>query len=157
MSRAAVSELEGVIAAHLGEWDVPHVELAVYGSADPKAIARPLTTFCQEALGASPVRAFFHRSSIGTVTGLQLDDRRRVVVKGHQPDRSTAFLTEIVRLHGHLASAGLSAPEVITGPRPLGAPRALEVAGASRAEGRDLSGARRNAPANVARAWTTTT
>jgi hypothetical protein len=60
------------------------------------------------------------RASIGSVTGVALDDRRRVVIKAHQPQRSRELLAEIARIQNHLSERGLFAPKVIAGPVPLG-------------------------------------
>jgi hypothetical protein len=105
-----------VIAGHLAEWGTPHVERAIYGSDDAVAIASILDAFCQDSISG----ALFHRSSIGSVSALELEDNRRVVVKAHQPDRSEARLAEVVRLQQYLALHQGWAPNVILGPSPLG-------------------------------------
>jgi aminoglycoside phosphotransferase (APT) family kinase protein len=114
-----------MIAAHVAEWDSAHVELAVYGTDDAQAIARVLEAFCRDTLGAPIARPLFHQSSIGAVTGIELTDGRRVVVKGHQPTRSIELLREIARIQRHVAARGLPAPAVIAGPLPLGHGHAL--------------------------------
>jgi hypothetical protein len=118
-------EIERIVAAHLAEWDPPHVELAIHGSGDAGAIARSLDDFCRAQLDAGIAHALFYRSSIGAVAGVQLHDGRRVVVKAHQPDRSRTRLEEIVRLQNHLAAHGGLAPRVVAGPAPLGRGLAL--------------------------------
>jgi hypothetical protein len=117
-----VAQLAEIIAAHLREWgDAPaHVELAVFGSDEPRAIAEELDRFCRRELGAGVARGIFHQSSIGCVSGLALSDGRRVVVKGHQPDWDEAWLREIVRVQMHLASRGMFATTVCGGPATLG-------------------------------------
>lgn len=116
------AHLAATVAAHLREWDSsePYVELAVFGSRDPVVIARMIDAFCVRHLGVGIARALFHQSSIGSVTGVVLADARRVVVKGHQPDRSPAFLAEIARVRWHLAGRDVFASEVLVGPLPLG-------------------------------------
>ena len=128
MSAAAAhvdGDLARLIAAHLAEWDAPHVELAIHGSADPAAIAGAIDGFCRASLGAPVARARFYRSSIGAVAGLELTDGRAVVVKAHQPQVSRARLEETARLQQHLAARGLLAPPVLAGPAPLGRGHAL--------------------------------
>jgi hypothetical protein len=66
------------------------------------------------------VAALFHASSVGCVTGVELSDERRVVIKAHQPDREFAFLREVARVQAHLADRGVPAPRVVAGPHPLG-------------------------------------
>ena len=48
----AVRPLAELIAADLATWDVPHVELAIYRTADAGAIAGGLEALCCEALGS---------------------------------------------------------------------------------------------------------
>src|SRR5439155_24001203 len=111
-----------VVSQHLREWgEAPAwVELAVFGSDEPRAIAEEIDRFCRRELGAGVARGMFHQSSIGCVSGLELDDGRRVVVKGHQPERSVEWLREVVRVQMHLASRGLYATAVCGGPATLG-------------------------------------
>jgi hypothetical protein len=62
----------------------------------------------------------FYQSSIGAVAGLELEDGRRVVVKGHQPSTSPASLEEIVRHQRSVQSQLGMAPRVLAGPLPFG-------------------------------------
>ena len=116
-----VAQLAEVIAADLASWTTPpYVELAIYGSADARAIAGEIDRFCRDELGGGVARGLFHTSSIGAVTAVELGDGRRVVVKAHQPERELAWLQEIVRTQMHLASRGLYATTVCGGPAPIG-------------------------------------
>jgi hypothetical protein len=108
------------IAAHLAEWDVAHVELAIYGTGDARRIARVIEDFCQRELGSGPEQTLFYRSSIGAVIGLQLLDGRQVVIKAHQPDWERARLEEITRLQAIVVKETGLAPEVVGGPAALG-------------------------------------
>jgi hypothetical protein len=121
----SIAPLASVIGAHLAEWESAHVEHAVYGTDVAGSIAAILDAFSRDALGTSITGALFHESSIGAVTGVQLDDGRRVVIKAHQPGRTLACLEEIARLEAHLASRGLFAPKIIAGPVPLGRGHAI--------------------------------
>src|SRR3954454_25271352 len=98
-----------VIADHLSEWapQPAHVARALFGSEDARAIAVEVDRFCREQLRGAVRHALWAQSTIGFVMGLELADARRVVVKGHQPERTPAFLQEVVRLQMHLASRGL--------------------------------------------------
>jgi hypothetical protein len=118
----AVDHLASVIAAHLREWEPspPFVELAIFECADAHLIAGILNGFCLRNLGSSVARGLFHQSSIGSVTGVALDDGRSVVIKAHQPDRSREFLAEVVRVQSYLAERRVFATKVIAGPLPLG-------------------------------------
>jgi Phosphotransferase enzyme family len=117
-----MADLAAVIAAHLAEWnDSPaYVELAIYGTDDPQAIARELDVFCRRELGAGVAAGLFHQSSIGAVTGVVLSDGRRLVIKAHQPERSPAWLAEIVRVQRHLAALRTYATTVCAGPAAIG-------------------------------------
>jgi hypothetical protein len=118
---AGTAHLGSVIAAHLREWDTSpaFVELAIFESNDATEIAGAIDVFCDRHLGARVARGLFHQSSIGSVTGLELTDGRRVVIKAHQPERARAFLAEIVRIQSHLVERGVFATEVVAGPLPL--------------------------------------
>jgi hypothetical protein len=119
---SGIEHLAATIAAHLREWDPSptHVELAIHGTDDARAIAEDIDVACQSALGARVVRGLFHQSSIGSVSGARLEDGRAVVVKAHQPERSREWLSEIVRIQCHLWCCGTFAPEVLAGPISLG-------------------------------------
>lgn len=109
--------LEQVIAGHLARWREPHVELAIYGAAEPARVAWLLDACCSHLLGAHVRGALFYQSSIGAVAGVELDDERRVVLEAYQPDRSRERLREVVRLQGCLAQQRLFAPRVLAGAR----------------------------------------
>jgi hypothetical protein len=117
-----IDQLAPVVAAHLQEWEPSpaFVELAIYECADPRSIARILNAFCLQNLGSAVARGLFHQSSIGSVTGVVLEDGRSVVIKAHQPGRSREFLAEVVRIQSYLAERRIFATKVIAGPLPLG-------------------------------------
>jgi hypothetical protein len=114
--------LAAIVAAHLQEWEPspPFVELAIFECADPYSIAGILNAFCMQNLGCPIAEGLFHQSSVGSVTGIVLDDGRSVVIKAHQPERSHEFLTEVVRVQSYLAEQRVLATEVVAGPLPLG-------------------------------------
>jgi hypothetical protein len=119
---SGIDQLATVVDAHLREWapEPAFVELALYESADAYSIAEILNSFCVQNLG-SPVEAgLFHQSSIGSVTGIVLEDGRSIVIKAHQPDRSYEFLIEVVRVQSRLARLAIFATKVIAGPLRLG-------------------------------------
>jgi Phosphotransferase enzyme family len=117
-----VDHLASVIAAHLREWEPspPFVELAVFATDDAAVIAETINSFCLHALGAGVQRGLFHQSSVGSVTGILLEDGRAAVIKAHQPERSRALLAEIVRIQSYLAENGVFAPRILAGPAVLG-------------------------------------
>jgi hypothetical protein len=120
--KSVVDHLAPVIAAHLREWEPspPFVELAIFECADAYSIARILNAFCMRNLGSPIVGGLFHQSSVGSVTGLVLDDGRSVVIKAHQPERSREYLAEVVRVQSYLAERRVFATKVVAGPLPLG-------------------------------------
>lgn len=117
-----MDRIAAVIAAHLREWEPspPLVELAIFECADAYSIAGLLNAFCVRNLGRPIAEGLFHQSSIGSVTGVILDDGRSVVIKAHQPERSREFLAEVVRVQSYLAERGVFATQVVVGPLPLG-------------------------------------
>jgi Phosphotransferase enzyme family len=117
-----VDHLASVIAAHLREWEPSpaFVDLAVFATDDAAVIAAVINAFCLQVLGAGVQRGLFHQSSVGSVTGVLLEDGRAVVIKAHQPERSRALLAEIVRIQSYLAENGIFAPRVLAGPVVLG-------------------------------------
>jgi hypothetical protein len=117
-----IDRLAAVIAAHLREWEASpaFVELAIFECADAYSIAGILNAFCMRNLGSPIAGGLFHQSSVGSVTGVILDDGRSVVIKAHQPERSREFLTEVVRVQSYLAERRVFATEVVAGPLPIG-------------------------------------
>jgi hypothetical protein len=140
MAACPLPSLEQVIARHLAQWQPPHephVELAIYGFAEPARVAWLLDACCGRLLGARVRGALFYQSSIGAVAGVELDDGRRVVLKAYQPDRSFERLQEVARLQRHLTQHGCFAPPVLAGPEPLGRGHLLIEEQVTRGETRD--------------------
>ena len=104
------------IAAHLAEWEIAHVELAVYGTDDARYISRALDEFCRRELGCAPAWTLFYQSSVSAVAGIELSDGRKVVIKAHQPDWSFERLQEVARLQSMVATELRLAPRVVAGP-----------------------------------------
>lgn len=119
----AMSSLADLIAAELATWETPHVELAIYATADAGVIAAALEELCRAALGARVIGARFYCASVGSVAGVVLEDGREVVVKAHQPGTSATQLRELVRVRARLGAVG--SPAVLAGPLPLGAGHAV--------------------------------
>jgi hypothetical protein len=69
----------------------PFVELAIFACADAYSIAGILNSFCMQNLGSPIAGGLFHQSSVGSVTGVVLDNGRLVVIKAHQPERPREF------------------------------------------------------------------
>ena len=112
--------LTRAVASSLAEWDVPYVELAIYGNADAAHVAAQLSEICAAALGSTPAEVLFYQSSVGAVAGLELEDGRRVVVKAHQPSMTRARLEEVVRHQSRVESKLGLAPRILAGPLPFG-------------------------------------
>jgi hypothetical protein len=104
----------------LAEWEVPYVELAIFGTADAAHIAETFANLCVLALRARPVHTLFYQSSVGAVAGIELEGGQRVVVKGHQPSVGPARLAEIVRHQSSVQTRLGLAPKVLAGPLPFG-------------------------------------
>jgi phosphotransferase family enzyme len=125
------------IAAHLAQWETAHVELAIYGTADARDIARALDDFCLRELGCAPDATLFYRSSVGAVAGLRLRDGRKIVIKGHQPDHSRRRLEETARLQTMVTHKLGLAPRIMAGPTALGSGFAVVEAYEDRGSVRD--------------------
>jgi hypothetical protein len=119
---SGIDQLAAIVAGHLREWASwpSFVELAIYECADAHRIAGFLNSFCMQNLRSPIAAGLFHQSSIGSVTGVVLEDGRSIVIKAHQPDRSREFLTEVVRVQSYLWQRRVFATEVIAGPLPIG-------------------------------------
>ncbi len=95
-------------------------ERAMYGSVEPYAIAQLVDRFCAANLG-EPIAAYlFYASSQGGVSGIELTDGQRVVVKAHMPTWTYAVLDTVHRVQRHLADRGFPCPRPILGPTGLG-------------------------------------
>jgi hypothetical protein len=127
-TKSGIDHLASIVAVHLCEWDTSpaFVELAIFQCDNALTIAEAVNSFCQHNLGASVARGLFYQSSIGSVSGVVLEDGRSVVIKAHQPQRSRQFLAEIVRIQSYLSERGVLATRVLAGPLPLG--RGLAIA-----------------------------
>ena len=117
--------LGDVIAAEFTEWDLRPAALldrerAIYGSADPQEIARRVDAFCAAHLGSHIDAYVFYASSQAGVSGVQLADGRRIVVKAHTPTWSPAFLHAVHRVQGYLASHDFPCPRPLFAPARLG-------------------------------------
>lgn len=98
------------------------VERLVFGEEDA---ATELHAFCRRELGSGVAAELFSATSVGVVTGVELEDGRRVVVKAHQPRQGADFLGAVHRVQAHLHREGFPAPEPLLPPRPLGRGLAL--------------------------------
>lgn len=108
-----------VIERLIGAWETPFVELEIFESADTLFIARLLDTFCQEHLGTPVAEFLFYESSQGAVTGVRLEDERRVVLKVHKPRQSFTFLKSVQEVQYHLVANGYPCPRPVCGPQRL--------------------------------------
>ncbi len=123
----SVADPVQVIRANLADWEVPHVELAIFGSADPSVIAAAIDGFCRRHL-ESAVRGYhFQTSSVGSTHGLRLDDGRDVVLKVRPPvaenphlHMDVPALARLVEILRWLHARGYPCPEPLLGPQPLG-------------------------------------
>ena len=66
--------------------------------------------YCRMVLGSEAKTAFARRIGMGTVTGVELDDGRRVRLKWWDGTRSEARLRECRRIHHALHSTGYPSP-----------------------------------------------
>jgi hypothetical protein len=122
-----VREAVEVIREHLATWETPFVELDVFGTADPAAIAEAIDAFARAHLGAGVAGYLLQTTSVSSVHGVVLTDGRRVVIKAKPPAASNLdlpfderSLADVYRAQTHLYSAGFPCPRPLLGPTPLG-------------------------------------
>ncbi len=108
-----------VIGDWIARWNVHFVEPSVFGTTKPHQIADLIDTFCRAELGAGVAGYLFYETSVGAVCGVRLEDKRRVVVKVHQPSRSLDFLKAVVRVQHYLIDHGYPCTKPLLAPRPL--------------------------------------
>src|SRR5688500_1192287 len=117
----------GVVRAQLAEWDVPHVELAIFESSKPEAIVEAVDAFCREHLDAGVAGYLFCVSSVGSAHGIRLADGRDVVLKVRPPAAENPYLHMdqrtlgcVVAVMRWLHQGGYPCAEPLAGPLPLG-------------------------------------
>jgi hypothetical protein len=113
-----VQALEELVRDSVRGWD-GRLELALFGTDEPRAVATCLERFCAGEL-ADPVGAVLYRPGVGLVVGLCLADGSTVVIKVHRWNVSAPRLAAIQAVQRHLADSGLPAPRPLAGPKPLG-------------------------------------
>ena len=67
------------------EWDARFVDLDVFGTDGATEIAKLTDKFCLAYLRSAVAGSLFYRMNIGTVSGIELTDGRRVVIKARPP------------------------------------------------------------------------
>ena len=108
-----------MVRAAIDRFPPAPVERLCFGTPDASAIAARLDEFLRRELGAGIDEPCFYVTSVGCVLGAVLDDRRRVVVKAHQPGSDPDQLAAVQRVQRHLGAHGFPAPAPIAGPAPL--------------------------------------
>jgi hypothetical protein len=115
-----VKPVAEVVAVELLRWDTePAIELAVFGTAEPEAIAAVVERFCVEQLDAPPSGGHFYRGSTGCVLGLHLASGADVVLKAYQERWPETFLRVVQSVQECVCTGGLPCA------RPLRPPVAL--------------------------------
>jgi hypothetical protein len=98
----SVADVISVRAARY-EVGLSAVHAAIHGTADHAVIERQLVQFVETAMGSSIREGIFHVASVGSVTGLVLNDDRRVVVKAYQRRWGHRFLGSVIGVQAMLA------------------------------------------------------
>lgn len=112
-------KLVRAIEEQLATWDEVLVEPAIFGTAEPAAIAAMIEAHVEARLGTSIADACFYQTSVGAVAGVVLADGRRVVVKALAPHVRIERLAAVHDTMRGLAAAGFPCPT------PLGAIAAI--------------------------------
>jgi hypothetical protein len=115
-----VDDAEGLDAAGADLQRGGVVEEVVFGTRDLVEVETLLRGFCIAELGSSIAETLFREASVGVAFGLLLTDRRRVVVKVHQPRETIARLQAVQQIQTALFEAGLPCPQPLAGPVALG-------------------------------------
>jgi hypothetical protein len=115
-----VPALAELIDAARGAWAGPLVEDAVFGTAEPDAIATIVSGWCARYLGSPIGDGRFYSASVGCVLGVDLLDGQQVVVKAFQPRWTREFLEATQTVQTTLAAGGYPCPVPIGLPRPCG-------------------------------------
>jgi len=95
-------------------------ERSMYGTSDPREIARLVDAFCAARLGARIDAYVFYASSQGGVSGVVLVDGRRVVVKAHAPLWGRATLNAVYQAQRSLVARDFPCPRPLIRPTRLG-------------------------------------
>ncbi|MBM3673673.1 MAG: hypothetical protein FJW88_01790 [Actinobacteria bacterium] len=114
--------LGDLIAARVAEWgidDLP-LERALFGTAEPDAIAGAVDAWCLAHLGGAIEAYEFFEASSGSVHGVRLTDGRSVVVKGHRASVRRDYLDAVASVQGALATDGFPAPRPLVPATPCG-------------------------------------
>jgi hypothetical protein len=112
--------LSSAIATVLAGWDgEPLLERDVFGTTDPERIATLVDRFCGRRLGSRIASYEFFATSAGSVHGVLLRDRRRVVVKAYRRGIDLRHLAAVQRVQARLADGGFAAPRPVLAPAPL--------------------------------------
>jgi hypothetical protein len=83
----------------------------IFGTDDPGEIAAMVDRFCVRSLGAAIERYEFFATSVHSVHGLRLSDRRRVVVKvARQSSGAASFFNAVQSVQSHLVASGFPCP-----------------------------------------------
>jgi aminoglycoside phosphotransferase (APT) family kinase protein len=97
----------------LGDASTEH---ATFGAVGPEGVAEWYADLCSEVLGSSPTACRFYLVSAGSVAGLELADRRVVVVKAYQPRWTPPFLVAVASAQRRLAQSGVACAEPVIEP-----------------------------------------
>lgn len=114
------------IRTEIQTWDSPFVELDCFGTDNAERIVRIVNDFCRAKLGSGIRGYFFYRPGIGSTHGVQLDDRRDIVVKVRPPPETNPdlrldrkSLDAICTVMTWLADRNYPCPKLLLGPAPL--------------------------------------
>lgn len=113
----ALSEL---VRLHFERWETSRVEQSVFHTSEPEVVADHVEQFVERTLGSRVHEALFYASSAGCVTGLALEDGRRVVVKAYQARWGSRFLSAVGRVQKRLSEVPFPCPSPIIGPELAG-------------------------------------
>ncbi len=115
---AGMKALEVLAREAIDGWD-GRLELDLFGTDDPAAVAAEIDGFCQVHLGGA-AGGIFYEAGVGLVAGLHLADGRDVVIKVHRWNASAERLAATQQVQRHLADHGLPVPRPLVGPTALG-------------------------------------
>jgi len=105
-----------LIEAHHQRWGDSATQVATFGTIGDEGVASWYERVCVEALRSPPSRGLFFGASSGCVAGVELADRREVVIKAYQPRWRLDALQAVWAAQHRLSAAGFACPVPVVSP-----------------------------------------
>jgi hypothetical protein len=117
---ADLPTVEGVIDRAAADAPLGPLHLAVHGTDDATEVAAQVERVVHDHLDTAIRGGLFHVASVGSVTGIELVDGRRVVVKVVPPRFGSDYLVAVGEVQNALAGQGWPCARRLAGPVSVG-------------------------------------